>query len=261
MERVLQINLSPDGGVSQKMKRQKRIKTILGRLGIVGYLFLQSIAAKELGGLNLGTFGALFPVEENNLIEVIQARLAKLQQEGTLDMHQRNIQQKIQKQVGRPTPVEGIIHTVEPRTFTFDPSITVTSDLKDHQGKIFYHKGERVNPLKLRELTKPLLFIDGDVPEHITWAFSILKSHPLAKVILVKGAPLQMMQDLGITVYFDQFGKITHKLGITQVPAIVRQDGLLLKIEEVKADAATLVATRHQEAQRLKISKISKQRT
>lgn len=225
-------------------------------LAIATYLLFQDLCAKDLG-----VFGTLFPIEENNLIEVIQARLAKLQQEGTLDMHQRNIQQKIQKQVGRPTPVEGIIHTVEPRTFTFDPSITVTSDLKDHQGKIFYHKGERVNPLKLRELTKPLLFIDGDVPEHITWAFSILKSHPLAKVILVKGAPLQMMQDLGITVYFDQFGKITHKLGIKQVPAIVRQEGQLLKIEEVKADAATLVATRHQEAQRLKTSKTSKQRT
>jgi conjugal transfer pilus assembly protein TraW len=260
MERVLQINLSPDGGGSQKMKRQKRIKTILGRLGIVGYLFLQSIAAKELGGLNLGTFGALFPVEENNLIEVIQARLAKLQQEGTLEKHQQKIQAKIKKQVERPTPVEGIIHTVEPRTFTFDPSITVTSDLKDHQGTVFHHKGERVNPLKLRELTKPLLFIDADVPEHITWAFFMLKRHPLAKVILVKGAPLQMMKDLGIQVFFDQFGKITHKLGIKQVPAIVRQDGLLLKIEEVKADAATLVATRHKEAQRLKTSKTSKQR-
>jgi hypothetical protein len=34
----------------------------------------------------------------------------------------------------------------------------------------------------------------------------------------------------------------------------------LLKIEEVKADAATLVATRHKEAQRLKTSKTSKQR-
>ena len=130
----------------------------LSLLAIATYLLFQDLCAK-----NLGVFGTLFPMEENNLIEVIQARLAKLQQEGTLDMHQRNIQQKIQKQVERPTPVEGIIHTVEPRTFTFDPSITVTSDLKDHQGKIFYHKGERVNPLKLRELTKPLLFIEANI--------------------------------------------------------------------------------------------------
>ena len=218
---------------------------------------LSAAQVKDLGK-DLGVFGALFPIEENNLIEVIQAKLLKLQKEGTLEQHQQTIKNKVKKQIERPAPVEGIIHTVEPRTFTFDPSITVTNDLKDHQGTIFHHKGERVNPLKLRELTKPLLFIDGDVPEHITWAFSILKNHPLAKVILVKGAPLQMMKDLGIQVFFDQFGRITHKLGIKQVPAIVTQDDLLLKIEEVKADAATLVAARHQEKASSVITQLKK---
>lgn len=197
---------------------------------------------------DVGVFGALFPIEEHNLIEVIQTRLAKLQQEGTLTMHQRNIQNKVKKQIERPTPVEGITHTIKPRTFTVDPTITVTQDLKDHQGRVFYQKGQRVNPLESRALTKPLLFIDGDESSHLTWAFFMLKRYPLAKVILVKGAPLQMMKDLGLQVFFDQFGKITKKLGIQQVPAIVTQDGLVLKIEEVKADAATLVATRQQEA-------------
>ena len=196
---------------------------------------------------DLGVFGTLFPIEENNLLEVIQTRLAKLQREGTLEMHQQNIQSKVKKKIERPQAVEGIIHTVQPRTYTFDPSITVTKDLKDHEGKVFYQKGQRVNPLETRSLTKPLLFIDGDESSHLTWAFFMLKRHPLAKVILVKGAPLQMMKDLGIPIFFDQFGKITHKLGIKQVPAIVTQEGMLLKVEEQKADAATLVERRHQE--------------
>jgi len=63
-----------------------------------------------------------------------------------------------------------------------------------------------------------------------------------------------MMRDLGIQVFFDQAGKITQKLDIRQVPAIVTQEGMLLKIEEVKADAESLVATRHQEAQSSKTS-------
>lgn len=211
-------------------------------LAIATYLLFQDLCAKDLG-----VFGTLFPIEENNLIEVIQTRLAKLQQEGTLEKHQQNIQSKVKKKIERPQAVEGIIHTVQPRTYTFDPSIIVTQDLKDHQGTVFYQKGQRVNPLESRGLTKPLLFIDGDESSHLTWVFFMLKRHPLAKVILVKGAPLQMMKDLGIQVFFDQFGKITQKLGIKQVPAIVTQDGLLLKIEEVKADSETLVATRIQE--------------
>ena len=101
----------------------------------------------------------------------------------------------------------------------------MTKDLKDHQGTVFYQKGQRVNPLETRALTKPLLFIDGDESLHLTWAFLMLKRHPLAKVILVKGASLQIMRELGIQVFFDQAGKITQKLGIRQVPAIVTQEG------------------------------------
>ncbi len=209
---------------------------------LIGMYLSAAQASKDLG-----VFGTLFPIEENNLLEVIQTRLAKLQREGTLEMHQQNIQSKVKKKIERPQAVEGIIHTVQPRTYTFDPSITVTKDLKDHEGKVFYQKGQRVNPLETRSLTKPLLFIDGDESSHLTWAFFMLKRHPLAKVILVKGAPLQMMKDLGIPIFFDQFGKITHKLGIKQVPAIVTQEGMLLKVEEQKADAATLVERRHQE--------------
>jgi conjugal transfer pilus assembly protein TraW len=75
----------------------------------------------------------------------------------------------------------------------------------------------------------------------------MLKIHPLAKIIFVKGAPLKIMEEIGLTVFFDQHGKITKKLGITQVPAIVIQDGKHLKIEEVKADADLLVEMRLQE--------------
>ncbi len=211
------------------------------------FFFLIEMCLRAAQAKDLGTFGAMFPIEENNLLDVIQARLAKLQQEGTLERHQQNIQSKVKKRIERPQAVEGIIHTVQPRTYTFDPSITVTKDLKDHQGTVFYQKGQQVNPLETRALTKSLLFIDGDESTHLTWAFFMLKGHPLAKVILVKGAPLQMMKDLGIPIFFDQFGKITHKLGIKQVPAIVTQEGMLLKVEEQKADADSLVATRHQE--------------
>lgn len=212
----------------------------------------------EVQAKDLGVFGALFPIEENNLIEVIQRRLAKLHQEGTLEMHQQNIQNRIKNQVERPKAVENITHTKEPRTFTYDPSITVMQDLKNHQGTVFAKKGDKINPLTHRSFSKPLLFIDGDESAHLTWAFLMLKRHPLAKVILVKGAPLHIMRDMGIQVFFDQAGKMTQKLSIHQVPAIVTQDGLLLKIEEVKVDTDSLVATRHQEAQPSKVSNSKK---
>ena len=37
-----------------------------------------------------------------------------------------------------------------------------------------------------------------------------------------------------VSVYFDQQGALTSKFGITQVPAMVSQEGLRLRIDELK---------------------------
>ena len=46
----------------------------------------------------------------------------------------------------------------------------------------------------------------------------------LSKIILVKGSPLELQEKLGIPVYFDQYGTLTKRIGIKQVPAIVWQE-------------------------------------
>lgn len=196
-----------------------------------------------------GTFGEVFPINERNLVEVIQEKLLKLQADGKLETYNQQIQKKVKSQIERPAPVAGIVHTKTPRTFTYDPSITVTTDLKDHEGRVFYHKGEKVNPLHYRSMSKPLLFIDGDESMHLTWVFRMLKKYPLAKVILTNGAPLKIMEEMGFAIYFDQHGTITKKLGIKQVPAIVIQekDQEVLMIQEVRGDADALVDMRLQE--------------
>lgn len=204
-------------------------------------MMITALAAKDLG-----VFGEVFEIEEADLLEVIQGKLADLEKSGELQNHQAKIARKTQEIIERPNAVAGITHTTKPRTFIYDPSITLTSDIADHEGRVFAAKGERINPLNYRSMTKPLLFIDGDEGDHLTWAFSQIKLHPQAKIILVKGAPLQIMQEMGMQVYFDQHGKITNKLGITQVPAKVTQQGDYLQIEEVKADVEALVEARHQ---------------
>lgn len=206
-------------------------------------MMIAVLAAKDLG-----TFGEVFEVEEADLLEVIQAKLKNLEASGGLKEHQEKIAARSKQAIERPQAVAGVTHTTKPRTFTYDPSITLASDITDHEGRVFAKKGEHINPLNYRSMTKPLLFIDGDQSDHLTWAFGQLKQYPQAKVILVKGAPLQIMRDMGIQVYFDQYGKITNKLGIVQVPAKVTQAGNFLQIEEVKVDTdmQIQIEARHQ---------------
>ena len=173
---------------------------------------------------------------EKDLVEVIMQKFHKLQANGQLETHQQQIQAKVKNSIARLQPVKDIVHTKTPRSYTFDPSIVVSKDLKDQNGNVFYKKGTVVNPLTIRPMTKPLLLIDGDSSDHMTWAFKMLKTYPLAKIILVKGAPLKICHETGLTIYFDQQGVICKRFGIKQVPASITQKDDQLLIQEMKAE-------------------------
>ena len=110
------------------------------------------------------------------------------------------------------------------------------TDLKDHQGRVFAKKGTKINPLETVNLSHNLIFFDGDDEEQVAWAkekFSESIKTNSIRLILIKGAPLKLAEELNIPVYFDQ-GGLTQKLGIHHVPAVVAQENLKLKIEEIK---------------------------
>jgi conjugal transfer pilus assembly protein TraW len=172
---------------------------------------------------NFGVFGETFSIDEPDFVEQIYAKLMELQKNGKLETAQNEIQKRIVTTLENPVAVDGIIHTETPRKFEFDPSIKVTIDLKDHNGKIFAKKGEYFNPLNLTKMTKIILFLDGDEESHIKWALSKQKERALC-VILVKGSPLKLQKYFYQQIYFDQHGVLTSKLGIRQVPAMVQQE-------------------------------------
>lgn len=182
---------------------------------------------------DLGTFGETFEIQEKDLIEVIQGKLKRLEADGTLKTHQEKIKALAKKRIQRPEPVQGITRSKKYRSLTYDPTLILPYDLKDHQGRVFQKSGTKINPLKIRPFTKTLVFIDGDDEEQVFLAAA--KKQP-TKIILVSGSPFELMKQLGTPIYFDQGGKLTKKLGIQHVPARVYQQGLLLQIEELPVD-------------------------
>ncbi len=195
------------------------------------FAWMVSAEAKDFG-----TLGQTFPIQEKSLLEVIQTKLQNLSTLGQLERHQKYLIQEASYKIKRPASVKGLHRTVTPRSFGYDPTITVPYDLKDHQGKVFHVQGTHLNPLDTHTLHQPLLFIDGEDSEQVEWARRNLKravSKLLPKVIFVKGSPLDRTEHLQQPVYFDQGGFLIQKLGITQVPAKVIQKGKILWIEEV----------------------------
>lgn len=197
-----------------------------------------------LNAKELGCMGETFPIQEESLLTVILSKLQHMSDSGKLKDIEKEIQKRVATSIKNPKPVSNIGHTKVESIHTYDPSITVKSDLKDQNGTIFHKKGDVVNPLKMRSMTKPLLFIDGEESSHIEWAKRKLKKNRFSKVIIVKGKPLDIHIEsedptVGIyehPIYFDQQGILTTKLEIQNVPAIVSQKGDVLEVKEEVAD-------------------------
>jgi conjugal transfer pilus assembly protein TraW len=182
---------------------------------------------------DLETHGTIYSIDEQDPIQLIQQKLKVWQENGELERHHLALQKKTKAAIQRPKPVEGITKATETRVFYYDPTYGVPEDLKDHTGKIFYQKDTKINPLETVSLSSSLLFFDGDDLGQKAWALQKSKEGPL-KLILIKGAPLALSEEWKIPVYFDQGGILTKKLGIQHTPALVTQEGLHLRIEEIK---------------------------
>ena len=177
-----------------------------------------------------GQQGAVFPVIERDLLEQIHTRLTAMEKSGETERLNQELKRRTAARVNRPEPVVGLVRANAARRWSFDPTITLETDIRGAKGELIHARGTRVNPLDSVPLRSELLFFDGDDPDQLAWA---LKASPGAKLILTKGAPLELMKARQRRFYFDQGGKLIAHFGIRALPARVRQDGRVLEVSEV----------------------------
>lgn len=219
----------------EKMKRVlliqcvRKSKTLLVIPSILISIFwsLSPAPAKDFG-----IQGVVFPIEEEDPIVTIKNKLKVMEKSGELERQNRELQKKTTASVERPKPVEGLTRTTQTRVFYYDPTYVVKTDITDPQGQIFAKKGTKINPLETVILSHSLLFFDGDDAEQKAWVLQKRKEGSF-KLILIKGAPLSLSEELKVPVYFDQSGVLTQKFGIQHIPALVTQQDFRLRIEEI----------------------------
>lgn len=176
-----------------------------------------------------GQQGAVFPVIERDLLEQIHTRLTAMEKSGQTQRLNEELKRRTAVRVNRPEPVAGLVRASAARRWSFDPTITLETDIRGAKGELIHARGTRVNPLDSVPLRSELLFFDGDDPDQLAWA---LKASPGAKLILTKGAPLELMKARQRRFYFDQGGKLTGHFGIRHTPALVEQRGEILMVTE-----------------------------
>lgn len=188
----------------------------------------------EASAKDFGTFGHTYEIEEPDLLQEIQTKLMNLEEAGMIKHHQDEILDKTKQSLANPPAVKGITRATQDRTYMYDPSIVVPYDLKDNEGRIFQKAGTRINPMGPTPLSCKLVFIQGEDETQVKWVQETFFDQDIkVKVVLVSGAPFDLMESWEKPVFHDQGGVITTKLGIKSVPAIAEQEGRQLKISEI----------------------------
>jgi conjugal transfer pilus assembly protein TraW len=203
--------------------------------GKILLLILLCAVKSPVYGKDLGVWGQTWEIKEQDAVEMITSKLSKMEASGEIEKQNKKIVEGVKARTLRPKAPLGISHTSKPREYVYDPSFSYPVDLKDHRGQVFYRAGTIVNPLDHITLPYELIFIDGDDKKQVSWALSKHKQAQIKPVItLIKGEPVKLSELHKIEIYFDQFGSITKKFDIKQVPAFIKQEGKVLKIRELK---------------------------
>ena len=193
------------------------------------------LGATGARAMDLGVIGPTYEISEPHLLQMIEQRLREKERSGELGRLEAEARERGIATVKNPPPVTGLRPTDTMRTFYFDPSFTLDRNIFGPQGELLFAAGTRKNPLEVVSLSRHLLFFDARDPRQVGRARQLIALYQgRVKPILVGGSYLDLMQSWHVPVYYDQQGLLTRRLGITQVPALVSQEGLRLRIDELE---------------------------
>lgn len=197
------------------------------------FLILSLSIAAPVMGQHLGVHGNLWEIQEEDAVSYIKRRIGELEKDGTVaDIRKKNTEE-IKNAMLNPRPVPGVSSATTDSIRYFDPSIVTNRAVVDAKGRVLFPAGTRVNPLMYGGLSKRLIFIDAREQNQVKFALSEVTKNPRDAIILVGGSWVEVSKKLGSQAYYDQAGEMVRRFQLTKVPAIVSQDGLRLKIEEI----------------------------
>jgi conjugal transfer pilus assembly protein TraW len=187
---------------------------------------------------DLGVFGKTYPIAEPDfLVEVQDIALRKVASSEWKRL-EVEAQERGKRYFERPPAVTGLRTATKGRARRFDPSITLSEDIRDADGRLLFAAGTTVNPADITPFPGALLYLSGDDKRQVALAERLIKQKGDAlKVILVDGSPAELMRKWERPVYFDQAGAGVRRFGLDTVPALITQKNPIdrfLTIKEIK---------------------------
>ncbi|MEO0347726.1 MAG: type-F conjugative transfer system protein TraW [Pseudomonadota bacterium] len=203
--------------------------------GQTSLILLMLVIGYSVNAEDLGEWGQTWPIVEADPIAMIQQKLSVMADNGELAQRQLQLKQMYQERAKQPEAVSRLLPTAKCHQFYYDPSIVTDRDIRDHQQRLIVAKNTKFNPLDKVSINYELIFFNATIEQQLNWAVNRYnKADIKPKLILISGRPIELQERYHIPFYFDQSGVISNKFGLQQVPAIVKQQGKKLLINEVK---------------------------
>ncbi len=207
-------------------------RTSASKLGLAAAALVGVLAAS--GARAESALGPTYPIAEPDLLDRIGARLRQLDASGALARLQQEQARRSADTVRHPAPLPGLRTGTKSVTRYYDPSFILERDVFDANGRLLFAAGTRKNPLEVVPMTRTLLFFDGRDSAQVARASALLtRFGERLKPILVAGSFLDLMRQWHVPVYYDQQARLVSRFGIVQVPALVSQEGMRLRIDEL----------------------------
>ena len=198
-----------------------------------GLLCGPGAAPKPEAPAAFNAIGPLYPVLEQDLLEHIEAEIASQELSGELDAKLEQAQRRALAYAQQPPAVEGLRVARRSASYLFDPSVALGADVIDAAGRMLHPAGTRVNPLEHVALERSLLFFDERDAGQVELALRLLAAPAPPLPILVGGSPLRFGAQAGVRAYFDQAGAISRRLQLSRIPALISQQGTLLRVDVI----------------------------
>lgn len=197
------------------------------------------LSSQLVHAADAGTIGPTYEIAEPHLLQMIEQRLRAKERSGEMAKLMDQARTRGMDAVRHPAPVANVHATTSARTFYVDPTYTLARNVLGSQGEMLFAAGTRFNPLDVVALSRHLLFFDARDSKQVHRASELVKLYQgKVKAILTGGSYLDLMKAWQLPVYYDQQGLLVRKLGITQVPALVSQEGRRLRVDEIKVNDA-----------------------
>lgn len=185
----------------------------------------------NLTAKDFGQFGDVYEIQETDLLTDIEQKIKNKQASGELKQRHHQWRDEIQSRADEPLGA-ALPQATQYRSFAIDPTYTVPDDIRDHQGALVYPKGYSFNPLRVKPLTQDLYFIDASVAPQLEWLQKHCPESHSCRRILINGSVAHARKVLQERVYFDQGGVLRQFFRLEALPAVVRQSGEQLHVEE-----------------------------